>query len=209
MAIVRDQSCVQDRGINFERVNLEKRGGCFREEAPASLSAGIAAAAIAGTANRGHIPATHVMNVQLPDGSVAHIQYVGDVAPKVTVEPLAPSRAYGCRLDRWRCRSFAGFDQDGAQMNRQVSADAANGAARDRSAAPGMNVAVAAGNSTGRVTEHQRGFRTATAAQQLHADDRGRLAGSTGKPLEVTTNVRSMRLRRRAAAARGRTLDRT
>ena len=48
--------------------------------------AGIAAAAIAGTAIAAGSK-SHVMNVPLPDGSVAHIQYVGDVAPKVTVEP--------------------------------------------------------------------------------------------------------------------------
>jgi hypothetical protein len=43
-----------------------------------------AAAAIAGTA----LAATrnsHVMNVALPDGSVARVEYVGNVAPKVTV----------------------------------------------------------------------------------------------------------------------------
>ena len=46
----------------------------------------MAAAAIAGTAIAANSE-THVMNVSLPDGSVAHVQYVGDVAPKVTVEP--------------------------------------------------------------------------------------------------------------------------
>src|SRR5690348_14154562 len=30
----------------------------------------------------------HTMNVALPDGSVAHIQYVGDVAPHVVVRPV-------------------------------------------------------------------------------------------------------------------------
>jgi hypothetical protein len=30
----------------------------------------------------------HTMNVALPDGSVAHIQYVGDVAPRVMVRPV-------------------------------------------------------------------------------------------------------------------------
>ena len=29
------------------------------------------------------------MNVPLPDGAVAHIEYVGDVAPKVTVAAAA------------------------------------------------------------------------------------------------------------------------
>jgi len=50
------------------------------------LIAGAGALAIGGVAiaasNSGH-----VMNVALPDGSVAQIHYVGDVAPKVVVAP--------------------------------------------------------------------------------------------------------------------------
>ena len=69
---------------------------------PALALAGMAAAAIAGTAIAAD-PATHVMNVQLPDGSVAHVQYVGDVAPKVTVEPRRFDGADGA-WRHWRCR---------------------------------------------------------------------------------------------------------
>jgi hypothetical protein len=68
--------------------------------------AGIAAAAIAGTAIAASSK-THVMNVLLPDGSVAHVEYVGDVAPKVIVEP---SRLAGIGAD-WApvgLPSFAG-----------------------------------------------------------------------------------------------------
>ncbi len=53
---------------------------------PALALAGVAAAALAGTAIAAS-PRTHVMNVPLPDGSVARVEYIGEVAPKVTVAP--------------------------------------------------------------------------------------------------------------------------
>jgi hypothetical protein len=59
----------------------------------------------------------HIMNVPLPDGSVARVEYVGNVAPKVTVEPLRFADAaapWGMALP-----SFAGFDRMMAEMQRQ------------------------------------------------------------------------------------------
>jgi hypothetical protein len=50
------------------------------------LIAGAGALAIGGVAIAASNP-NHVMNVVMPDGSVAHIHYVGDVAPKVVVAP--------------------------------------------------------------------------------------------------------------------------
>jgi hypothetical protein len=50
------------------------------------LIAGTGALAIGGVAIAASNP-NHVMNVVMPDGSVAHIHYVGDVAPKVVVAP--------------------------------------------------------------------------------------------------------------------------
>ena len=47
---------------------------------PALAFVSVAAAALAGTAIAAS-PKTHVMNVPLPDGSVARVEYVGDVAP--------------------------------------------------------------------------------------------------------------------------------
>lgn len=52
-----------------------------------AVLAGVAAIGVAGTAmaaNNGN----HVMTVALPDGSVARVEYRGDVAPKVRVEPV-------------------------------------------------------------------------------------------------------------------------
>lgn len=50
----------------------------------AACAAGLAGAAAAAA------PATYVMNVALPDGSVARVVYAGDVAPRVTIAPVAP-----------------------------------------------------------------------------------------------------------------------
>jgi hypothetical protein len=84
---------------------------------PAFAFAGIAVAALAGTAFAAG-PKTHVMNVPLPDGSVAHVEYVGDVAPKVTVDPRPMADAAGA----WGMPfpSFAGFDRMIQEMNRRT-----------------------------------------------------------------------------------------
>lgn len=82
-----------------------------------ALLIGIAAAALAGTAVAA-APKSHVMNVALPDGSVAHIEYVGDVAPKVKIDPRPMADA---AADAWGMPfpSFAGFDRMIEQMQRQ------------------------------------------------------------------------------------------
>ena len=57
------------------------------------------------------------MNVALPDGSLARVEYVGDVAPRVTV---APSRSAGADMP-WATPfpSFGGFDKIFADMQRR------------------------------------------------------------------------------------------
>ena len=54
---------------------------------PVLALAGIAAAAIAGTAIAANSKDPCDERASCPTASVAHVQYVGDVAPKVTVEP--------------------------------------------------------------------------------------------------------------------------
>ena len=79
---------------------------------------GAAVLVLAGTAyaaGRG----THVMNVALPNGGVAHIEYVGDVAPKITVQPGTPMAG------DWGMAPFASegsFDRMMADMDRQTQA---------------------------------------------------------------------------------------
>jgi hypothetical protein len=70
--------------------------------------AGVIAAGLAGAAAAASRD-THLMTVPLPDGSVARIEYVGDVAPKVTIAPgagladalIGPAGAQFGMFDRW------------------------------------------------------------------------------------------------------------
>ncbi|HVU31702.1 MAG TPA: hypothetical protein VHE36_15025 [Sphingomicrobium sp.] len=84
---------------------------------PASSLAALGALVLAGTAFAATNQKTHVMDVALPDGSVAHVEYVGDVAPKVTIAPRDAADARG----PWGMMfpSFAGFDRMIEQMQRQ------------------------------------------------------------------------------------------
>ena len=112
---------------------------------PALVFAGIAAAALAGTAIAAS-PKTHVMNVPLPDGSVARVEYVGDVAPKVTIDQGArPARVgFGQRFD-----PFADLDRLTASMQARHEAMLRQLAAMERNA--GQAAAVAGGQSPGRL----------------------------------------------------------
>src|SRR3546814_16782026 len=70
------------------------KGRMMRKLLRTAVLAGAAAIATAGTAIAA---ANHnrVMTIDLPDGSLARIEYHGDMAPKVTVEPamwFAPVR---------------------------------------------------------------------------------------------------------------------
>ena len=83
-----------------------------------AVFAGIAALTAAGTAVAATAD-TRVMNVGLPDGSVARIEYHGDVAPKVTLAPaakLVPVRW----IDPFEAAPFAMFDRIAAAMHRQT-----------------------------------------------------------------------------------------
>ena len=77
--------------------------------------AGVGTVALAGSAFAAE-RAMHVMNVDLPDGSVAHVRYFGDVAPKVELVPV--SQAVPVALIDPRV-AFAGFDQMFADFDRQ------------------------------------------------------------------------------------------
>ena len=83
---------------------------------PAFAIAALSTAALAGTAAAA-ARNSHVINVALPDGGVAHVEYVGNVAPKVIIEPAV--RGDG---DWLPMPSFAGFDRMIAEMNRESEA---------------------------------------------------------------------------------------
>ncbi|MEI9996897.1 MAG: hypothetical protein WDM91_20050 [Rhizomicrobium sp.] len=79
-------------------------------------------------------PAVHDITIQLPDGGVEHVQYTGDIAPKVVFD----AQPFGMVAADWT-PSFAAFDALDAAMDRQMEAmlrqvralQAANGGPND------------------------------------------------------------------------------
>ncbi|WP_059140297.1 hypothetical protein [Sphingobium baderi] len=92
----------------------------MRKSLRTAALAGVAALAVAGTALAAGND-SRVMTVDLPDGSLARIEYKGDVAPRVVVEP-------GTRFmpvafaDPSMIAPFALFDRIAADMDRQSAA---------------------------------------------------------------------------------------
>lgn len=82
--------------------------------------AGAAGLALAGTAAAASKD-VHTMDVPLTDGSVAHIQYYGDVAPKVTIAPR-PFAAGSFGWAPMAMPNIGHLDQVIEQMNRRTEA---------------------------------------------------------------------------------------
>jgi hypothetical protein len=83
-----------------------------------AILAGIATLGVAGAAVAAS-HATHSLAVDLPDGSVARIDYSGDVAPKVTIEPALHPLLTAAPFD---AVAFAPFDRVFADLERQQQA---------------------------------------------------------------------------------------
>lgn len=64
---------------------------------------------------------THVTTVNLPDGSVARIEYHGDVVPKLRIDSTTRLSPVGF-VDMFDAAPFATFDQIFADMDRQAAA---------------------------------------------------------------------------------------
>ena len=146
-------------------------------KASAIFLAGLGAATIAGAAVAASRD-THTMNVPLPDGSTARVEYVGDVAPKVTVVP-APAAQFGL------------FDRSMFDMQRQIDAmmhevDAMTRAPMAVAGAPGLNVAsygnAPAGAQSVTVVSTSNGAKTCTRTTEVTSQ-------GAGKPPKVLTNV--------------------
>lgn len=75
-----------------------------------AIVAGTVALLVAGTAALA-AEKVHQLRVALPDGSVARVEYVGDVAPKVMVQPVQASAALS--------DPFAEFDHIAALLDAQ------------------------------------------------------------------------------------------
>jgi hypothetical protein len=132
-------------------------------------------------------PRTHRMDVPLPDGSMAHIDYVGDVAPKVTVAP-APLPGIDAP---WAVAmpSFGNFARMFQQIERQSQELARQAQMMTRQApggAPGLNVAAyanaPAGVTSTTVVSVSNGGGTCTRTTES-------VSQGPGKPPRVTTNV--------------------
>jgi hypothetical protein len=148
---------------------------------PAFVLAGVAAAA-AGTAIAAS-PRTHVMDVPLPDGAVAHVEYAGDVAPRVSIKPAAtPSDD-----DSGLVPSFASFHGLIEQMNSETQAmlKQTHGMMQ-QGKLPGLNVASfgnqPAGTSSVSVVSYSNGAGSCTKTTAV-------VSQGAGKPPRVTTNV--------------------
>jgi len=150
---------------------------------PAIALAGAATVALAATALAAS-PKTHVMNVPLPDGSVARVEYVGDVAPKVTVAP-GPVADIG----RWAPMAFpslGGFDQMMQQMQQQIRQ--VEQMARQPVGKAGVTPWIAGygnlpqGATSTTVVSHSNGGSSCTRTTQVFS--RGE-----GKPPKVVSNV--------------------
>jgi hypothetical protein len=123
---------------------------------------------------------SHTMNVPLPDGSTARIEYVGNVAPKVTVTPAPLSVAFP---------SLGMFDRSMADMERRIDAmmrEMNNVAAHPVAGVPGMNVAAygnaPAGTQSVTVVSTSNGSKTCTRTTEMTSQ-------GAGKPPKVVTNV--------------------
>ena len=123
---------------------------------------------------------THTMNVPLPDGSVAHVEYVGSVAPKVTVSPAPLAGPWA---------PFGMFDRSAFDMQRQIDAmmrQIDSMARAPVAGVPGMNVAaygnMPAGTQSVTVVSTSNGARTCTRTTEVRAQ-------GAGKPPKVSTNI--------------------
>jgi hypothetical protein len=141
--------------------------------------AGVGAAALAGAAVAANRD-VHIMTVPLPDGSTASVEYVGNVAPKVTVRTaLLPVGL----------PSFGMLDRSMGDMQRQIDAmvrEVNSVAARSITGAPGLNVAAygnaPAGTQSVTVVSTSNGGKTCTRTTEVTSQ-------GTGKPPKVVTNV--------------------
>jgi hypothetical protein len=123
---------------------------------------------------------THIMKVPLPDGSVARIQYVGTVAPKLTITPAPMAEVFA---------PFGLFDRSAFDMQRQIDAmmrEMNNVAMRPIAGVPGLNVA-AYGNAppgTQSVTVVSANLGSKTCTRTTEVTSQG-----AGKPPKIMTNV--------------------
>ena len=114
----------------------------------------------------------HIFNVPLPDGSTARVEYVGNVAPKVTVTPTPLSTAVP---------PFGMFDRSMFDMQRQIDAmmrQVDQMARQPVAGTPGLNVAAygnaPAGSSSVTIVTESNGNQTCTRRTEVISQGAGR-----------------------------------
>lgn len=151
-----------------------------------AIALGAAAVALAGAAAAAAPSKTHSMDVALPDGAVAHISYVGNVAPKVRIDPRPlgddPQDAWGMPFP-----SFAGFDRMIREMNartEQMMRQAQQMTVHPGVAAPyiASYSNLPAGQTSTTVVSVSNGGATCTRSTEVVSE-------GPGKPPKVTSNV--------------------
>jgi len=136
---------------------------------------GLGAAAIAGAAVAANRD-SHILNVAAPDGSTVRVEYVGNIAPKVTVVPAPAAAPFGL------------FDRSMFDMQRQIDAmmRQIDTVARMPVGTPGMNVAAygsaPAGAQSVTVVSTSNGAKTCTRTTEVTSQ-------GAGKPPKVVTNI--------------------
>jgi len=86
------------------------------------LLGGFAALTLAGSTALAADKTTslHEMTIRLPGGAIEHIQYTGDVAPRVVVRSGPIEETLPGAAMFWTTPSFAALDRFSAEMNRQM-----------------------------------------------------------------------------------------
>jgi hypothetical protein len=152
---------------------------------PKLAFAGAAALGIAGAASAAS-PAKHAMDVALPDGGTAHIEYYGDVAPKVTIAPgpLSPFSV------GWAAPAFPDMQRVFEQLDRARAAMMREVRQMPRANAPGaadsLNVAsfgkLPAGANSVSVVSVSNGAGTCTRTTEVTSQGQG-------KPPKVVSKI--------------------
>lgn len=136
--------------------------------------AGLAAGGAAVAAS----PTKHQMNVALPDGSVAHIEYYGDVAPKVTIarRPYASARAGVPAMDPVQ-RMMAQMERQRAVMEMRANQLSRQANIGERAPATAVSLGNApAGSRSVSVVSINNGGKTCTRTTEVTSQGEGRPA---------------------------------
>jgi hypothetical protein len=140
-------------------------------KALAMVLAGLGAVALTGAAAAASRD-THVMNVPLPDGSTARVEYVGNVAPKITVAPAPMASIFA---------PFGMFDRSAFDIQRQIDAmmrQMNDIAVRPVTGVPGLNVAAygnaPAGTQSVTIVTTSDGTQTCTRRTEVTSEGAGK-----------------------------------